>query len=147
MSTRDHLRRAVLDVLWDSGEPVTAEQVRVQLPGRELAPTTVITILDRLRQDGLVERRRDGRSFRHWAVHTREDSVARTMLEAMHTAPDERRLVGRFLDSVSPDEARLISAALQTRCACGPTCGCGETCGCRGTENPGACTAHASLGR
>ena len=48
MVGRGELERAVVDVLWDSPEPMTARAVTDALTGRELAVTTVLTVLSRL---------------------------------------------------------------------------------------------------
>ena len=42
------LERAIMDVLWDSTEPLTVRQVGLRLINRDLAHTTVMTVLDRL---------------------------------------------------------------------------------------------------
>jgi predicted transcriptional regulator len=65
------LERAVLQVLWDRPSPVAAKDVLAALGDRdragagaprELAITTVLTVLDRLRRKGLVRRERSGRA-------------------------------------------------------------------------------------
>lgn len=49
------LERAVMDQLWDQGEPQTVRQVHDGLrTERELAYTTVMTVLQRLARKGLV---------------------------------------------------------------------------------------------
>ncbi|OYN96360.1 putative transcriptional regulator [Propionibacteriaceae bacterium ES.041] len=139
---RDHLRRAVLDLLWEYPDGLTAAEVQQLLADRELALTTVITVLDRLRAEGEVDRERHGRAYRHRTTRSREETVAKVMLEALHTGGDSHRALSRFVDSVNPAEASLLSTALLTRCACGPECGCPADCACRGTGDPTACTAH-----
>lgn len=139
---RDHLRRAVLDLLWESPDGLTATELQERLADRELALTTVITVLDRLRAEGQVTREREGRAYRHRTTRSREEVVAKVMLEALHTGGDSHRAVSRFVDSVDPETASLLSTALLTRCACGPECGCPPECACRGTDDPTACTAH-----
>lgn len=123
MTARDHLRRSVLDVLW-SADGLTAAEVVERLPGRELALTTVLTVLERLRKDGLVERERDGRSYRHRPAVSREDYTARVMMEALGGAGDRDLVLARFVDHVSAADADALRSALSTGCGCGPGCGC-----------------------
>ena len=49
---------------------------------RDLAYTTVMTVLDRLAKKGLVHRERDGRAYLYPPAQTREELVA----DVMHTA-------------------------------------------------------------
>lgn len=49
MKTRlGDLERAVMDVLWEQTEPMTVREVGRALADRDLAHTTVMTVLDRL---------------------------------------------------------------------------------------------------
>jgi predicted transcriptional regulator len=111
------LERAVLRVLWDSPEPVAGRDVLAALARRdpaerELAITTVLTVLDRLRRKGLVRRERDGRAHRYQATASREDYVAGLMLEALGQAPDRGAALTRFLGAASPADADHLRRAL-----------------------------------
>src|SRR5690348_8912939 len=80
------LERAVLAVLWDAAGPVSGRDVLAALAGqdgaqRELAITTVLTVLDRLRRKGLVRRERSGRAHLYQASVSREEYVADLMVE------------------------------------------------------------------
>ena len=50
---------------------------------REIAYTTVMTVLDRLAKKGLVTRDRDGRAWRYFPADTREALTAQTMRRTM----------------------------------------------------------------
>jgi predicted transcriptional regulator len=111
------LERAVLQVLWDAPGPVSARDVLAALAQRdgtqrELAVTTVLTVLDRLRRKGLVRRERDGRAHRYQASVSREDYVAGLMLEALGQAPDRSAALTRFLGGVSPADTDHLRRAL-----------------------------------
>jgi predicted transcriptional regulator len=58
------LERAIMDVLWESTESLTVRQVSGQLTERDLAHTTVMTVLDRLSKKAFARRQRDGRAWR-----------------------------------------------------------------------------------
>jgi predicted transcriptional regulator len=111
------LERAVLQVLWDSPAPVPARDVLTALTQRdptqrELAVTTVLTVLDRLRRKGLVHRERDGRAHRYAASVTREEYVAGLMLDALGQAPDRGAALTRFLGGVSAADTDHLRQAL-----------------------------------
>src|SRR4029079_5797141 len=62
------LERAVMERLWAADGPLTARAVQDGLATRDLAPTTVLTVLGRLERKGLVARERDGRAHHYRAV-------------------------------------------------------------------------------
>ncbi len=76
-----------MDVLWDSTEPLTVRQVGLRLTNRDLAHTTVMTVLDRLAKKGFARRQRDGRAWRYQAAANREAYVTELMLHMPWTRP------------------------------------------------------------
>lgn len=112
MARLGELERAVMDVLWASGEPLTARAIAEQLPDRDLAPTTVLTVLSRLERKKAVRRNRDGRAHTYRAVASREDHVAELMREVLGTAPDRAAALARFVGTVDADEAAALRRAL-----------------------------------
>lgn len=65
----------VMEALWELG-PSAAEQVIAYLAGStRWSPTTVKTLLSRLRVKGMVEVERDGRRYIYTASKAREDWV------------------------------------------------------------------------
>jgi predicted transcriptional regulator len=124
------LERAVMETLWDltsdwdadpSGDPggalartATARQVADRLGAdRQLAYTTVLTVLDRLERKGLVRRLRKHRAHRYAPIATREAYAAELMLQALGSASDRDAALVRFVDAVSPEEAEVLRRALR----------------------------------
>ena len=103
------LERAVMERLWAADGPLTARAVQDGLTtSRDLATTTVLTVLGRLERKGLVTRERDGRAHHYRAVGSREDHIAELMNDALDGAADRGAALARFLGSISPEErARL----------------------------------------
>jgi predicted transcriptional regulator len=117
MAGTGQLERAVLQALWDSAAPIAARDVLAALSQREpaqreLAVTTVLTVLDRLRRKGLVRRERSGRAHLYQAAVSREDYVAGLMLEALGQAPDRDAALTRFLGGVGPADTDHLRRAL-----------------------------------
>jgi predicted transcriptional regulator len=104
VATLGELERAVMETLWSATEPLTARDVQDALAGRDLATTTVLTVLGRLERKGLVSREREGRAHKYRSVASREDHVAELMLDALDAAPDRGAALARFLGSMPPDE-------------------------------------------
>ena len=78
------LERAVMEHLWtheeSGGGALTVREVHdtVGAP-RDLAYTTVMTVLDRLAKKGLVRQERTGRAYRYRPAASREDLTARAL--------------------------------------------------------------------
>jgi predicted transcriptional regulator len=111
------LERTVMEVLWarvDAGQgAATAREVGRALAGdRDLAHTTVMTVLDRLAKKGFLQRERDGRAWRYRPVASREGYVAELMLGALDLTGDRDAALAHFARSVSGDEAEVLRRAL-----------------------------------
>jgi predicted transcriptional regulator len=119
MATLGDLERTVMDLLWATPIALTANELRDSIAeapsgetGRELAVTTVLTVLSRLEKKGLVERERDSRPHRYRSVTSREDHTAELMHEVLVTAPDREAVLARFLGGVSEAEAETLRKLL-----------------------------------
>jgi predicted transcriptional regulator len=108
------LERAIMDVLWDSTEPLTVRQVGLRLTNRDLAHTTVMTVLDRLAKKGFARRRRDGRAWRYQAAADREAYVTELMLHALDQTGDRSAALASFARRVSDSEAQVLRSALES---------------------------------
>lgn len=117
MATLGDLERAVMDLLWEHQEAITANMLRDLLSqrtsednveSRSLAVTTVLTVLSRLEKKGLVERERASRPHRYRAVTSREEHTAELMLEVLGSAPDREAVLARFIGTVSAGEAQTL---------------------------------------
>lgn len=72
------LQLAILRVLWDRGDAAVAE-VHADLADRQLALTTIATMLRKMEDKGLVEHRENGRQFLYRAV-AQPDQVQRNLV-------------------------------------------------------------------
>jgi predicted transcriptional regulator len=106
------LERAIMDVLWGTPQSLTVREVSAQLTERDLAHTTVMTVLDRLAKKGFARRERDGRAWRYRPSATREAYVTELMLTALDQTGDRSAALARFAKSVSGAEATALRGAL-----------------------------------
>ncbi len=106
------LERAIMDVLWGTRDSLTVREVSAQLTERDLAHTTVMTVLDRLAKKGFARRERDGRAWRYRPAATREAYVTELMLTALDQTGDRTAALARFAKSVSGAEASVLRDAL-----------------------------------
>lgn len=114
MPRMGELERSVMEVLWASPGPHTVREVHAELDSeRDLAYTTVMTVLVRLAEKGLATRERDGRAWRYRAARTREDIIAETMHSALGDDRGARSAaLLAFVERVSDDEAAMLREAL-----------------------------------
>lgn len=116
MTRLGELERAVMDVLWDllpsRSDGLMVREVVDALAGRELAYTTVLTVLDRLAGKGMVRREREGRAWRYRAAASREAHIAQLMLDALDLGGSRDAALVRFARSVTGTEAEVLRAAL-----------------------------------
>lgn len=113
MTRLGELERAVMEVLWDRGTPATVREVAEALRDRDLAYTTVMTVLDRLAGKDMVERERAGRAWSYRPAASREAFIAQLMLDALDLAGSRDAALVRFARSVSGTEAEVLRAALE----------------------------------
>ena len=112
------LEAQVMAVLWSGDHAtVTVREVLVVLHAesgtKKHAYTTIMTVLDNLYRKGLVNRQRDGRSFRYEAALTREQYTAELLDEVLSTATDTRGTLMHFVESMSDREVDELRHALE----------------------------------
>jgi predicted transcriptional regulator len=119
MATLGELERSVMDVLWDSTDALTAGDIRDELAhghaagaGKELAVTTVLTVLSRLEAKSFVTRDRDTRPHLFSASTSRAAHMAELMHEVLGAAPDREAVLARFVGQVSPREVDALRRIL-----------------------------------
>lgn len=110
------LERAIMDHLWDTDGPQTVRQVHSALcASRELAYTTIMTVLHRLAGKGLVVQIRHDRAYRYAATHGRDELAASLMVDALEQITGHggrQAALMRFVGQVSAEEADALRRAL-----------------------------------
>ena len=110
------LQLDVMHVLWDRGESTVAEVQEELAPERNLAYSTVSTVLSRLEERGQVAHRTEGRTYVYRAKVS-EEKVGRSMMGDLvgrvFGSPSE--LVSQLLDSehVDADELGRIKELIE----------------------------------
>ena len=107
---RGGLEHEVIAVLATDGGAKTPGQVRDAL-GAELAYTTVMTVmtvLARLSDKGLVTRHRAGRAFAYQAILDEDEIAAGQMRRLLDCRDDRAAVLSRFVGTLSADDERLL---------------------------------------
>jgi predicted transcriptional regulator len=107
------LEAVIMDRLWARGRPALVREMVDDLrPGRPLAYTTVMTVMENLYRKGWLRRQKDGRAWRYEPTGSRSGYTAALMNDALGTSPDRRTALAHFVLQMSPHDAALLQQAL-----------------------------------
>ncbi|MGH4035203.1 BlaI/MecI/CopY family transcriptional regulator [Actinomycetota bacterium Odt1-20B] len=106
------LEAAVLAALWAADGPLTPGQVQADL-ARDLARTTVTTILTRLYDKGVVARNRQGRGFAYYPVQDAPGLTAQRMHSELDRDTDRESVLARFVAGLKPDDEQMLRQLLE----------------------------------
>ena len=108
------LEQLILDALWDSASAVSSQQLLERIsPDGELALTTVLTVLSRLTDKGLVARQPgEGRSLLFSPVQSREQHTADLMLKIVSGAGDSALAFSHFAQGLSESDLAALRKSL-----------------------------------
>lgn len=114
---RGELEARVMDILWASDVAMTPRDVHDVLRRRRqgVAYTTVMTILVRLWQKGMLNRDESGRAYAYEPVATRVEWTAQRMREVLRGAGDRDAALTHFVRSMDAREAAQLRRALERR--------------------------------
>jgi predicted transcriptional regulator len=101
------LEGAVLAALWASAEPMVPAEVQAAV-GSDLAYTTVLTILVRLHEKGLIARQKAGRAYAYRPVVAESDVVAEQVRRLLDRGHDRAAVLQGLLEGLQPDEEQLL---------------------------------------
>ncbi|MHA6803777.1 BlaI/MecI/CopY family transcriptional regulator [Salinifilum ghardaiensis] len=109
------LELKVMDVLWAAGEPLRVRDVLERLAeDRQLAYTTVMTVLDHLHTKGWVQRAKAGRAYSYTPARSREEAGAGLLREVLESSGDAESVLLHFARSASDRESQLLRRALDS---------------------------------
>ena len=99
--------------LWDAKKPMAVRDVLGELQrSRDIAYTTVMTVLDNLHHKDLVVRSKQGRAYVYSPAQTREERTADLMGEALTSGGDRGVALMRFVEQMSPGEVAELRQLL-----------------------------------
>jgi predicted transcriptional regulator len=116
------LEAEVLAILRAASAPLSPGEVRLQVAARqrgELSYSTVVTIVSRLHDKGLLARQRAGRGFTYTPVDEASLAASR-MSQALGSGSDPDAVLTRFVSGLSRRDARLLQRLLTSEHRSGP---------------------------
>lgn len=109
------LEAAVMQCLWRRGEAATVRDVLGELNdgSRNLAYTTVMTVMDNLHRKGAVRREMEGRAWRYTAARTWSEHSAALLQEVLGEARDRDEVLMHFVADLDSDTVATLRTAVE----------------------------------
>ena len=103
----------VMRRIWARRGPVTVRDVFGDLqPDRNIAYTTVMTVMGNLEKKGWLRRRHaEGRAYRYEPLVSAEEYGAGLLRQALEASTDRPAVLMQFIEELSADEARALEEA------------------------------------
>lgn len=109
------LEAAVMERLWDRAEPSTVRDVLTDINReRDLAYTTVLTVMEKLYRKGWLKREPHGRAHVYRPTASREQYVAGQMREALTDTDNPEQALVYLVGQMTLDQAAALRAALDS---------------------------------
>jgi predicted transcriptional regulator len=102
----------VMRRIWARRGQVTVREVLGDLQAeRDIAYTTVMTVMGNLEKKGWLRRHAEGRAYRYEPLVSAEEYSAGLMRQALEASIDRSAALMHFLEQLSADEARALEEA------------------------------------
>lgn len=109
------LEAEIMECVWDLGSASVREVHQCLLERREIAYTTVMTVMSRLAAKGYLTSRPSGRAYIYEPASSREAfcaGVARDFMSGM-LADADRQVLANFVDSVTAEDKSRLDVLAQ----------------------------------
>ena len=108
------LEAAIMQELWERGEPATVRDVLQSLTStRKLAYTTVMTVMDNLHRKGQLTREMSGRAWLYRPVRTKSEHAAALLQDVLHEAGDRQEVLMQFVADLDSDSVAQLRSAVE----------------------------------
>ncbi len=116
MAVLGELELATMNVLWSVSEPVSVRTVHEEISKtRDLAYTTVMTVLDRLAKKHLALRKLEGRAWIYKPAQSKASLVADEIESILESAEDERaNSLVELVSRLNQDDRETLLEALDS---------------------------------
>jgi predicted transcriptional regulator len=107
------LESEILGCLWDRPEGLTSQQILAMLGDDDLAITTVLTVLSRLSDKGMVHREQaSGRTFLFKSAESREQHAAKLILRALGGVQSPELVLTALVGDITSDQLKFLKQVL-----------------------------------
>ena len=111
---RGQLEAQLLDALRDAPTALTVKDLQSRLVEPVPAVTTIITVLERMRVKGMVDRSAaGGRSYEYFAARSRVDQATASIQDALSLAGDRNAALLLLAGSLTESDREVLRRALE----------------------------------
>ena len=108
------LEAKIMDRLWSWDQGATVRDVLDDFrTERDIAYTTVMTVMDNLYRKGWLRRELEGRAYRYTPTSSRDQYVAALMRDALTSSADHATTLMRFTEQLTEDESDALRKAMR----------------------------------
>ena len=109
------LEAAVMQCLWRRSDAATVRDVLSELNdgSRNLAYTTVMTVMDNLHRKGALRREMEGRAWRYTPARTWSEHSAALLQEVLGEARDRDEVLMHFVADLDPHTVATLRTAVE----------------------------------
>ena len=108
------LEAAIMECLWARTQPASVRDVLGELhTGKQLAYTTVLTVLDNLHRKGVVTREMSGRAWLYQPAYSRDEHTAMMLREVLGNSGDRQAALMHFVANLDSDAVADLTAAVK----------------------------------
>lgn len=108
------LEATIMDKMWSYHRPASVRDVLEDLRReREIAYTTVMTVMDKLHKKGLLRREPVGKAYVYETVTSKEAYTAGLMRETLASSGNQAATLVHFLERLTPEESAALESALR----------------------------------
>jgi predicted transcriptional regulator len=107
------LEADVMEAIWEAGRATVHDvHVRLAAADRELAYTTIMTVMSRLAEKGLLKRRKDGAAYVYTPAATKEEFTRRTVGTVLSELLDDftAPAMSQFVELMDEQDEAAIEA-------------------------------------
>lgn len=108
------LEAAIMECLWARTQPASVRDVLGELhTGKQLAYTTVLTVLDNLHRKGVVTREMSGRAWLYQPAYSRDEHTAIMLREVLGNSGDRQAALMHFVANLDSDAVADLTVAVK----------------------------------
>lgn len=103
------LEAVVMQQLWSDGGTQSVRSVHERIAAdREIAYTTVMTVMDNLYRKGLLNRERQGRAYLYSTTRSREEYTATLLEDVLAQSGNRSGVLMHFVEQLDSDEIEAV---------------------------------------
>lgn len=113
---RGEFESHIMNLLWRAPAGLTSANIRNAFPEPTPAATTVVTVLERLRDKGMVVREKsDGRGFIYKPSQAQHEEIVDGMVKTLTESQDRELVLLHLAGNLTDADREVLRKALKTR--------------------------------